>query len=65
MVYSRDLPKMAVMDHLGFSWTTILDYFLGLLSWTILDLIVTTWVLTDGRRTLVLVKSLSRLKIYS
>ena len=38
MVYSRDLPKMAVMDHLGFSWTTILDYFLGLLSWTILDL---------------------------
>ena len=31
MAYSHNLPKMAVMDHLGFSWT-ITDYH-GL-SWT-------------------------------
>ena len=70
MAYSRDLPKMEIIDYHILSWT-IMDY--QGLSWTIMDyhnyprlLKIADrsyfHILFTDRRTLVLLKSLSRLK---
>ena len=44
MANSCDLPKMAIMDYRGLSWT-IIDYH-GL-SWTIMDYHGLSWTIVD------------------